>query len=153
MPVIELHTNIEAPIERCFDLCRSVDAHVASAAATNERPVAGVTKGLMNLGDEVTWSARHFGVRWRLTSRITEWDPPFFFRDSMVSGVFRRFDHDHFFAEQGSTTCVRDVFDFTSPLGILGRAADSLLVTRHMRRFLQVRMAAVKRIAESGSNG
>lgn len=149
VPTIELHTSIAAPLERVFDLCRSVDAHVASAGATGERPVGGVTSGLLGLGDRVTWSARHLGWRWRLTSEITGFDRPRYFRDSMVAGVFLRFDHDHEFVARGATTFVRDVFDFTSPWGPLGRIADALVVTRHMRRFLMQRMQQVQRIAES----
>jgi len=149
MPTIELQTSIDAPRERVFDLCRSVDAHVATAEGTDERPVGGVTSGLLELGDEVTWSARHFGLRWRLTSRITAFDRPAHFRDSMVDGVFARFDHDHWFDERDGGTLVRDVFDFTSPWGVLGSIADALLVTRHMRRFLERRMAAIRRLAES----
>jgi ligand-binding SRPBCC domain-containing protein len=99
----------------------------------------------------VTWSARHFRWRWRLTSRITGFDRPHHFRDSMVAGVFERFDHDHEFEARGKGTVVQDVFDFTSPWGALGRLADRLVVTRHMRRFLEQRMAALKRIAESAA--
>ncbi len=149
MPIIEIHTSIDAPVERVFDLCRSVDAHVATATSTGERPVGGVTTGLLSLGDQVTWSARHLGRRWQLTSRITAFDRPHRFRDSLVSGVFERFDHDHEFEARGNTTRVRDVFDFTSPWGLLGRIADALVVTRHMRQFLERRMADLKRIAES----
>jgi len=147
MPILEIHTSIAAPTERVFDLCRSVDAHVATAGATDERAIAGVTSGLLGLGDQVTWSARHLGRRWSLTSRITAFERPHRFRDSMVEGVFRRFDHDHEFMADGGGTLVRDVFDFTSPWGVLGRIADALLVTRHMRRFLEVRMQAIRRIA------
>ncbi|MGK0202287.1 MAG: ligand-binding SRPBCC domain-containing protein [Planctomycetota bacterium] len=149
MPFIELHTSIDAPVERVFDLCRSVDAHVATARATGERPVGGVTRGLLGLGDQVTWSARHIGWRWQLTSRITAFDRPRHFRDSMVSGVFKRFDHDHEFEQRDGVTQVRDVFDFTSPWGPLGRVADALLVARHMRRFLERRMRDLKQLAES----
>jgi len=149
VPCIDFETTIRAPIHRVFDLCRSVDAHITSATATNEHAIAGVTTGLMQLGDEVTWSARHFGLRWRLTSRITAFDRPRHFRDAMVTGVFRRFDHDHWFATRGDVTVVRDRFDFTSPLGVLGRLADRLLVERHMRNFLIRRMHTIRELAES----
>ena len=149
MPIIELHTSIDAPVDRVFDLCRSVEAHVASAGATGERPVGGVTSGLLGLGDQVTWSARHLGWRWLLTSRITAFERPLRFRDSMVKGVFKRFDHDHEFRSEGVSTHVRDVFDYTSPLGVLGRIADSVLVERYMRRFLQHRMTQLKQVAET----
>ena len=60
MPRIVLHTSIAAPIERCFDLARSIDLHMASTDWSGERAVAGVTSGLIGPGQEVTWRGRHF---------------------------------------------------------------------------------------------
>ena len=139
MPVINITTEVTAPIERVFDLSRSVDLHAASTAETGERAIAGATSGLMSLGQDVTWRARHFGNWQHLTSRITAFDPPTHFRDSLVRGAFRRFDHDHFFSQRGEITTMCDVFDFQSPLGLLGRIADHLVLTRYLRYFLNTR--------------
>lgn len=150
MPRIELVLPIAAPPERCFDLSRSIDLHQHSLGASGERAVAGVTAGLIGLGESVTWEATHFGVRQRLTSRITAFDRPHHFRDSMVSGAFRRFDHDHLFEADGAGgTLMRDVFDFEAPLGPLGRVAEVVFLTRYMRRLLAERNGVVKRVAES----
>ncbi|WAS89972.1 SRPBCC family protein [Nannocystis punicea] len=149
MPILELVTPIRAPIERCFDLARSVDVHLAGAGETGERAVAGVVRGLLGPGDEVTWRARHFGVWQTLTSRITLFERPRRFRDSMVRGAFARFDHDHLFEADGDCTIMRDRFDFTSPLGPLGRLADALVLTRYMRGFLVERNRVLREIAES----
>jgi len=149
VPVIDLTTQITAPMQRVFDLSRSVDLHAASTAQTGERAVAGVTSGLMSLGQEVTWRARHFGIWQCLTSRITAFDPPSHFRDSLVRGAFRRFDHDHFFSQEGDITIMRDVFDFQSKLGIFGRIADHLVLTRYLRHFLITRNALIKEAAET----
>ena len=148
MSRIEIVRVVAAPADRLFDLARSVDAHVASTPGTEERPVGGKTEGLLGLGDEVTWEARHFGVKQRLTSRITIFDRPRHFRDSMVRGAFRRFDHDHFFEalEDGATRC-RDVFDFDAPLGPLGWVAERLVLERYMRRFLERRMEILETLA------
>lgn len=149
MPLIRLTTSVAAPIERVFDLARSIDLHVASAQHTGERAIGGVTKGLIGPGESVTWSARHFGVRQTLTVRITAFDRPRHFRDSMVEGAFRSFDHDHTFAAAGDVTVMRDAFAYESPLGVLGRLADAVFLARYLRRFLAVRAAAVKAAAES----
>lgn len=149
MPVIELSTFIAAPIERVFDLARSIDLHTASTAATGERAVAGVTSGLIGSGEQVTWRARHFGVWQSLTSRIEIFERPSHFRDSMVRGAFRRFDHDHFFEPCAEGTRMRDVFDYASPLGILGRLADGLFLERYMRALLSERNRVIKEVAES----
>ena len=150
MPVIELTTLIAAPIGLVFDLSRSVDLHVESTAHTRERAVAGRTRGLLVLGDVVTWEAIHFGLRQRLTAKIVAYDRPHHFRDSMVSGAFRRFDHDHRFDGDDQLTRVTDTFDYTSPLGLLGKLADQMFLKRHMRRLLSTRNAVIKAVAEGG---
>ncbi len=150
MPRIELATTIRAPLERVFDLARSLDLHSDSMSSTGERAVAGKTSGLFGSGDEVTWQARHFGVRQHLTSRMNGYERPRHFRDTMVRGAFRRFDHDHFFtAPAADTTVMRDVFDFDAPLGPLGWLANVLFLTRHMRKFLLLRNETLKAVAES----
>ena len=149
MPVIVLRTRVAAPPSRCFDLARDVELHQRSTAPSRERAVAGVTSGLLRLGDEVTWEATHFGIRQRLSSRISEFDPPNRFVDQMVRGAFARFRHEHqFLAVDGGTEIV-DTFDYTSPLGPLGRLADGLFLRRYMTTLLRERNAYLKRAAES----
>lgn len=149
MPILELTTTIRAPLARCFDLARSVELHTLSTRQTGEEAVDGRTRGLLGPGEHVTWRARHLGVRQHLTSRITIFEPPRRFRDSMVRGAFARFDHDHWFAEADGVTTMRDVFDYTSPLGPLGRLADVLFLAAYLRRFLAERNAILRRVAES----
>lgn len=149
MARIELSLLVAAPPSRCFDLARSVDAHVQSTAATGERAIKGRSTGLLTLGDEVTWRARHFGVWQELTSRIAAFDRPLHFRDSMVRGAFARFDHDHYFESVNGDTLMRDVFDYRAPLGPLGWLAERLFLSAYMRRFLLRRMRALKALAES----
>lgn len=146
---IQLVTYVAAPIERCFDLARSIEAHVESAVGTGERAVAGVTSGLLGLGDEVTWRARHLGVWQTLTSRITAFEAPRYFRDSMVRGAFARFDHDHHFAPEGDGCVVTDVFDYAAPLGLLGSLVERALLDRYMERFLRERNEQLRTLAES----
>jgi ligand-binding SRPBCC domain-containing protein len=149
MPLIELTTVVRAPHERVFDLARSIDAHQHTTSGTWERAVAGVTHGLIGMGDEVTWEARHFGVRQRLTVRVTAFDRPKRFQDIMISGAFKRMFHDHEFAEHPEGTLMRDRFEFASPLGFLGKLADGLFLAAYMRRFLIQRNAVLGRLAES----
>ena len=150
MPTIKITTEIAAPIQTVFDLSRSVDLHVASTSQTNEKAVEGRTSGLLELGETVTWEATHFFVRQQLKVRIEKFERPKHFRDSMVSGAFRRFDHDHFFKDYENSTLMTDVFDFTSPLGPVGQVANWLFVTQHLRKLLLTRNHLIKSVAESG---
>lgn len=148
MPVIRLQTRIAAPPDRCFDLARDVDLHQQSVAASRERAIAGVTSGKLGLGESVTWQATHFGLTLRLSSMITEFDPPRRFVDEMVKGPFRRLHHIHEFHPALGGTQMIDVFDYRSPLGILGVIADVLVLRRYLRRLLQQRNAFLKQVAE-----
>jgi len=77
-------------------------------------------------------------------------EPPTHFRDSQVRGAFRRFDHDHYFAPDGSGgTVMRDVFAFDAPLGWLGWPVARLILVPYTRQFLDRRNQVVKRVAES----
>ena len=149
MPVIDIRMVIAAPIERCFDLSRSIDLHIESMRHTRERAVAGKVSGLIGAGEEVTWEARHFGLTQRMTSRITAFQPPAYFQDSMVQGPFASFVHDHHFSTVEGGTLVRDHVRFASPLGPLGRMADRLVITSYLRRLLERRAETIRRAAES----
>lgn len=133
MPRLELTTAIRAPRERCFDLSRDLDLHQASMAASGERAVAGRTSGLIGLGEEVTWRAKHFGVTHEHCSRITAFARPEHFRDVMLRGRFKRFEHDHYFTERDGSTVMRDLIVFESPLGPLGRLVDVLVLSAYLR--------------------
>jgi ligand-binding SRPBCC domain-containing protein len=150
MPRIALETMVAAPRTRCFDLARSVDAHVRSTRGTGERAIAGRRAGLLELHEEVTWRARHLGFWLTLASRITAFDRPNHFRDEMIRGPLKLLKHDHYFADDGNGgTVVRDEFEFEAPLGLLGRIAEVLRLTRHFRSLLLVRNRELKRLAES----
>ena len=149
MPVIQLETIIAAPQERVFDLARSIDAHVDTTEHTGERAVAGVTSGLIGAGEEVTWEARHFGVRQRLRVKMTAFDRPHYFQDTRLEGAFRHMKHDHSFATRDGKTVMTDRFEFSSPLGFVGRIVDRLFLEGYMRRFIEKRNAILKRTAES----
>lgn len=149
MPTITLSTPICAPIERCFLLSLSVDLHTMSTKGTNEKAIAGVTSGLMKMNDTVTWRANHFGIYQNLTSKITQYDFPNSFTDEQVKGVFKKIHHQHLFEQKGSITIMKDIFEFEAPLGIIGKALSKLVLTNYMKRFLEIRNATIKEVAES----
>jgi ligand-binding SRPBCC domain-containing protein len=148
MPKIELTTQINAPIEKVFDLARSIDLHMESTKQTGEQAIAGRTSGLIGLGETVTWRAKHFGIWQTLTSKITEFDQPNFFVDEMVQGAFKSIRHEHRFIKADDHTIMKDVFVFESPVGILGRLFNWLILTRYMNKLLKERNRIIKMVAE-----
>jgi ligand-binding SRPBCC domain-containing protein len=152
MVSLEELTVIHAPIERCFDLARSVEVHLAGNVHSGEAAVAmaGVTSGLIGMAERVTWRAKHFGVWQTLTSEITAMDRPAYFQDKMIRGAFRFMKHDHFFRALSShETEMKDAFCLEAPLGALGRLAEIAFLRRYMQALLHERNTVLKRIAES----
>lgn len=139
VPRIELATEIAATPDRCFELSLSVDAHQASMSESGERAVAGVTSGVMRLGDSVTWKARHFGLPIMMTSVISQYDAPHRFVDEQQSGPFRRWWHEHRFEPAVGGTLMTDVVEFEAPVGVVGRLANVLVLTRYMTKLLKQR--------------
>ena len=143
---------VRAPIERCFDLARSVEAHLAGNVHCGEATVAaaGVTTGLLGPGDQVTWQARHFGIRWSLTSEISALRRPVSFQVRMIHGPFRFMRHDHFFrALPCGQTELGNVYSFAAPLAVLGRVAEVTFLSRYMMGLLRERNEVIREIAES----
>ena len=141
MPRFVLTSRIAAPAQACFDLSLSVDAHTASMADSGERAIGGVTSGAMQLGDTVTWRARHFGIAFSMTSRISAYERPACFVDEQVSGPFACWWHEHRFDECDGVTTMTDTVDFRPPLGPLGRVVDAVFLTRYMTRLIEQRNA------------
>ena len=149
MTTIRLETTIKADIQVCFDLARSIDLHKISTARTNENAIAGVTSGLVNTNDFVTWEAVHFGLKQRLTSKISIVEPYFHFRDEQLKGAFKYFIHDHYFKTDNGIVTMTDIFEFSSPFGIIGKLFDKMVLTNYMKKFLTERNQFIKEFAES----
>jgi ligand-binding SRPBCC domain-containing protein len=150
MSVVELETFIRAPAADCFDAARDIGLHAAGfETPLPHRPVAGVTRGLINFGEEVTWEGRFLGLRQRMTSRIVAFDRPRSFADEMRRGPFRRWRHTHLFEPRDGGTLMRDRVEFASPLGPLGALFDLLYLKSFVRRFLLAQNRCIKGVLEN----
>jgi ligand-binding SRPBCC domain-containing protein len=152
MPLIELKTIVNTAPEVCFDLSLDIDLHMQSMKHTNEKAISGITNGQIKLGETVTWKATHFGLIFSLTSRITELVRPLHFTDEMIKGPFKQLRHQHIFEKTPEGTVMTDLFDFRSPLGILGIAVDKLILEKYLRKLLAKRNDLIKQTAERQLN-
>ena len=149
MAKIHLTSFIAAPIERVFDLSRSINLHQLSTASTNEKAIDGVMTGLINKGETVTWQAKHLFKTRLFTSKITEMESPGFFIDEMVKGDFKSFHHEHHFKATENGTIMIDLADFETPYGIIGKIANRIFLRSYIEKFLIKRNAVIKDYAET----
>lgn len=129
-------------------MARNIDFHQQSLIHSKEKAVAGKTSGLIELGEFVTWEATHFGIKQKLTSKITQFNAPHYFVDEMVSGAFKSFKHEHIFEENDNTTLMTDKFYFESPFGMFGKLANTLFLKQYITQLLQMRNQLLKEKAE-----
>ena len=149
MTTILLETVIRAPVEICFNASLDVGLHLGSAADSGERVIEGRTSGLFALGEKITWEARHFGVKQRLTVEIAALDFPRFFADRMVKGAFKSMRHEHYFETTAGGTLMKDKFMYETPFGFFGDIFNSLLLKKHMTDFLLRRNQFLKEHCEA----
>jgi len=149
MPTIHLTTLILAPIQRVFDLSRSINLHKISVAHTDEKAIAGVTTGLIKENETVTWQAKHLFKQRQFTSKVTEMKLPDFFIDEMIMGDFKSYLHQHHFKAIDNGTIMIDMVDFESPYGIIGKLFNKLYLKNYLQNLLQKRNAVIKEYAET----
>jgi len=149
MANIKLITTINAPVETCFNLSRSIDLHINSMQHTGERAIAGKTSGLIGLNETVTWQAKHLGLNMRMTIKITELMYATSFTDEQVKGPFKKLKHRHIFQYIDEThTQMTDEFEFVSPMGFIGRAVDDGILRPYLTKLLVKRNETIKQAAE-----
>lgn len=149
MPTIHLTTFIAAPIERVFDLSRSIDLHKKSMFRTGEQAVAGTMSGLINLNETVTWKGKHLMKQRFLKSRITAMEKPKLFTDEQAEGDFRSLKHEHHFKPVDNGTVMIDIINFEAPYGSVGKLANKVFLTRYLKRLIEQRNEVIKQYAET----
>jgi len=149
MALIILNTEINASLELCFNLSTSIDLHKESAIRTKEKVIAGRKSGLIKLNESVTWKAKHFGLWHTLTVKITKYKKPTMFTDEMIQGGFKYMKHKHEFNKVKNGTMMVDTFEFQSPMGMLGKIVDALVLKSYLTKFLNERNRVLKLYAET----
>ncbi len=148
MTTIRLITKINAPIQEVFDLNRSIDIHKLSTAKSNETAIAGITSGLINVNETVTFRGKHFGMYQTHTSKIIAMEIPNYFVDEMIDGRFKSFRHEHTFVEKDGKTAMIETIEYQTPFGVFGKLFDRLFLKKYLTDFISKRNQFLKTLAE-----
>src|SRR6266508_5480058 len=95
--------------------------------------------------------SEHLGVRQRLTSKITHFDPPRSFEDEQIAGPFGSFWHRHEFKIASDATVMTDLVIYRAPLGPIGWLVERIFLDRYLRSFLERRAAHLRALAENAT--
>ncbi|MFV8360088.1 SRPBCC family protein [Flavobacterium sp. LS1P3] len=149
MTIIKIWTKINASIQTVFDISRDIDVHQESASRTNEIAIDGVSSGLINYNETVTWRGKHFGFYLTHKSRITAMNLYDYFVDEMEEGKFKSFRHEHIFYEKNGLTVMKDKIYYEVPYGFFGELFDFLFLKNHMINFILERNKTLKALSEN----
>jgi ligand-binding SRPBCC domain-containing protein len=129
-----------------------VSVELQAANQYGIRAIAGVTSGVMRQGETVTWKLRQYGIWVSHTSIISDYESPSYFQDRMIRGIFRSFEHNHFFHPMSAArTTMRDEVSFSLPFWLLGKVSEWLLVRRRIVDLLIRRNQLIKTHAEAAA--
>jgi ligand-binding SRPBCC domain-containing protein len=97
----------------------------------------------MKQGQIIEYRLRLHGVPMRWESEITVWEPPHRFVDEQLRGPYRKWIHEHSFAERGGGSEVCDFVRYAVPGG---RLTDYVCVRRDVRRIFEYRITKLREI-------
>ena len=94
-------------------------------------------------GVQIEYALSLFGVPLRWRTRITEWVENVKFVDEQEAGPYALWRHTHTFEASGQSTIMRDVVEYSEPLGPLGWVAHHMFVERVVNRIFDFRREAI----------
>jgi ligand-binding SRPBCC domain-containing protein len=145
MFVIRHKLVVHAPISRCFALSTSVEVVHRELHMT---PVGGRTSGLVQPGDYIRWEGMQLGFWNYHVSKIYCFEPPAYFRDRMIAGRFKSFEHDHRLVPSADGTILSDEIRFEMRFGLVGWVVGVLVLKPHITKLLHRRFRLIKQLAE-----
>ena len=149
MPVFHITNVIHAPIEVVFDLSRNITLHKLSQRDFGEEVIGGTQSGCINLGETVTWKAKHLMRTRFMQVKISAMERPDHFCDEQMRGDFKMFKHEHHFKSIDNGTIMIDRLEFETPYGLLGKLFNTFYLEKYMRQLIERRNKTIREYAES----
>lgn len=149
MSIIFLETNINAPIDRVFDLSCRVESHLAYSKLSKVKIIKGKKSGSFYLGESITWRANHFCFQQKYTLTITDLYKPTYFVYQLKGGIFRSLRHECHFSYRNGTTTMSNVLKFIPRKGFVGVLVNFLFLRAYLIHLVMRQNMMIKKKAES----
>ena len=149
MNKIEFNTHIKAPVDRCFDLARSIEFHKISVKPIQEESVAGCTKGLIGYNQHALLQSKVKGFHFSTELKLTKFTPPFFMSYDIMDSNFESIIHDYYFYDISEETVMINHFYYKPKWGILGEILNFLFLEKYLTRIIEKRNDLLRDFAEN----
>jgi ligand-binding SRPBCC domain-containing protein len=139
-------THVNAPLDRCFLLGTSIKL---VSRTLKMHALERDENELIQPNDRLIWHGWKFGLPQMHETRVTAYDRPHYFQDSMGRGRFKRYQHEHTFTEIDGHTLLHDKIRFSLPLGWVGDMVAKTLIVPYIAGMLHRHLQLLKRVAET----
>jgi ligand-binding SRPBCC domain-containing protein len=146
---IHRETWLPYPVEQVFDFF--ADAHNLEAITPPRLKFHILTPGPIKVqtGTLIEYRLKLYGLPLHWRTRIENWNPPYEFVDTQLSGPYKVWRHLHrFHAETRKGvdgTLMIDHVDYQLPFGPLGRLTQALWVGRDVEGIFTYRESAIRK--------
>jgi ligand-binding SRPBCC domain-containing protein len=149
MARIHLTTFIAAPIERVFNLSRSLAVYKYLFNNRKERFSSGAGSGLLNKDETLSIIARHAGKTRLSMLKVTTMEKPVRFTEEQVKGDLQHYRHEHYFKAVDNGTIVIDLLDFGHPRGIIGKYLGKIYLRNYLEELIRKHNEVIRSYAET----
>tara|TARA_R110002096_G_scaffold42143_4_gene113667 strand:+ start:95022 stop:96530 length:1509 start_codon:yes stop_codon:yes gene_type:complete len=145
-PIYELRqeTVVHAPIDQVSAFFSQAENLGLLTPPNVDFSITSETPIEMSKGAEISYTIKigKLPISWK--TRIEAWEPEKRFVDAQMKGPYRCWWHQHTFRAAGNRTIMEDRVLYALPLGILGRIAHRLKVSRMLLEIFTYRTRAIQ---------
>lgn len=132
-------TWIPSPIEKVFEFFASEkNLETMTPSELNFHVLNKSTAQIMK-GTLIDYKLKIHGLPVKWQTLITDWTPPHRFADQQLKGPYSYWHHVHTFEKLAGGTLMKDVVEYSLPLGGLGRLAGGCFVRRDIENIFSFR--------------
>ena len=149
MAKIHFTTFIKAPAKRVFDLSRSANLFQISSDNIFEKFVEGLSSGLMNENETVSYQAKYFYRTRNLTLKIINLNIPNQITIQLIMKGFKSFQYNLYFKSIKNGTFLIDIIEYERSYGLMGKLLDKIFIKNHIAKLLSYRNEVINQYAET----
>lgn len=149
MPKIHVTTFINAPIERVFNLSRSLTLSKMAFKSAKEQLLSSSAANMVGAGETITLRAKHLGKTREITARVTDFTLPDGYTEEQIKGDLKSFRHEYHFKKVENGTIMIDLVEYDGPRDLAGSIAGKFFLKSYFENNVKKKNDLIRQYAES----
>jgi ligand-binding SRPBCC domain-containing protein len=149
MPKIHVTTFINAPIERVFNLSRSLALSKMAIKGGTEQLLSSSSANMLGAGETITLRAKHLGKTREITARVTDFTLPDGYAEEQIKGDLKSYRHEYHFKKVDNGTIMIDLVEYEGPRDVAGSLAGKFFLKSYFEENIKKKNELIRQYAES----